>query len=185
MTGIVVTGTDTGIGKTVFGAGLTALLGADCGGTIGARGRAKARAGGAAWRARARPRTAEPLPAAAPRPRPRQSAAIDGVRIDVEALTPPLGSEQPLVIEGAGGLMVPLTDRDLFIDVLPRWRLPVVLCAHRARHHQSHAAVDRSAARQRQAGWRGLHRRQPSGNRTGDLRYGPVQQLGGCHGCRR
>ena len=36
----------------------------------------------------------------------------------------------PLVIEGAGGLMVPLTRELLrYLDLLPRWRLPVVLCA--------------------------------------------------------
>jgi dethiobiotin synthetase len=39
---------------------------------------------------------------------------------------PPDGS---VVIEGAGGLMVPLTRQVLFIDVFARWRLPLVLCA--------------------------------------------------------
>ena len=34
---------------------------------------------------------------------------------------------RPLVIEGAGGLMVPLTPHMLFIDVFARWKLAVVL----------------------------------------------------------
>lgn len=35
----------------------------------------------------------------------------------------------PLVVEGAGGPMVPLTRGTLFIDVFAAWGLPVILCA--------------------------------------------------------
>jgi len=34
-----------------------------------------------------------------------------------------------VVIEGAGGLMVPLTRTTLNIDVFARWGLPLILCA--------------------------------------------------------
>ena len=57
---------------------------------------------------------------------PHQAAAEEGITIDPEALSPPDG---PLVIEGAGGLMVPLTRDTLFIDVFARWKLPLILCA--------------------------------------------------------
>ena len=57
---------------------------------------------------------------------PHQAAAEEGVAIDPDALTPPEG---PVVIEGAGGLMVPLTRDTLFIDVFVRWRIPLILCA--------------------------------------------------------
>src|SRR5690606_92508 len=56
------------------------------------------------------------------------SAQIDGVEIDSNALEVP-SLDTPLVIEGAGGLHVPLTRRTTFIDVFARWQKPVILCA--------------------------------------------------------
>ncbi|ALA19787.1 hypothetical protein AL346_16285 [Chelatococcus sp. CO-6] len=44
------------------------------------------------------------------------------------ALTLPTVAD-PLVVEGAGGPMVPLTRGTLFIDVFAAWGLPVILCA--------------------------------------------------------
>ena len=126
---IVVTGTDTGIGKTVFAAGLAGLLGADYWKPVQAGldgesdSEAAARLGGLAadrilpeaYRLRA--------PAS-----PHRAAAADGVAIDAGGLAVP-ETGRPLVIEGAGGLMVPLTRQHTLLDVFARWRLPVVLCA--------------------------------------------------------
>ena len=38
-------------------------------------------------------------------------------------------SDLPLVVEGAGGLLVPLNDTTLYIDVFARWGAPLILCA--------------------------------------------------------
>lgn len=59
---------------------------------------------------------------------PHRSAEIDGVQIDVENFHVPL-AERPLIIEGAGGLMVPLTRKNLFINQFKKWGVPVILCA--------------------------------------------------------
>jgi dethiobiotin synthetase len=59
---------------------------------------------------------------------PHFAAEIDGIEIDARELSP-FGLPTPLVIETAGGLMVPLTRRLLQIDLLAQWRLPVILCA--------------------------------------------------------
>ncbi len=59
---------------------------------------------------------------------PHLAAAREGVAIDAEALALPPGA-RPLVVEPAGGLMVPLTGSLLQIDLIARWRAPVVLCA--------------------------------------------------------
>jgi len=59
---------------------------------------------------------------------PHFAAEIDGIEIDSKTLSP-FGLPTPLVIETAGGLMVPLTRRLLQIDLLAQWRLPVILCA--------------------------------------------------------
>ncbi|WP_292246532.1 ATP-dependent dethiobiotin synthetase BioD, partial [Mesorhizobium sp.] len=59
---------------------------------------------------------------------PHRSAELDGVAIDAAELSLP-DLPGPLVIEGAGGLMVPLNRRTKFIDIFAQWRVPVILCA--------------------------------------------------------
>jgi dethiobiotin synthase len=59
---------------------------------------------------------------------PHRAAELDGIEIDVANLNPP-GFDGPLLIEGAGGLMVPLTRKNLQINLFKRWGLPVILCA--------------------------------------------------------
>lgn len=80
---------------------------------------------------------------------PHQSAAIDGVRIDPGALDVPDTGGRPLVIEGAGGLMVPLNGDTLFIDIFARWQLPVVLCARTALGTINHSLLSVEALRKR------------------------------------
>lgn len=59
---------------------------------------------------------------------PHRAAELDGVVIDPEALTPPPAAR--LVIEGAGGVLVPVTRQVLFADIFARWQIPViVVCA--------------------------------------------------------
>ena len=147
---IVVTGTDTGIGKTIFSTGLAGFLGASYWKPVqsGLEEETDAQlvarlAGLAADRIvpeRYRLRT----PAS-----PHQSAAIDGVRIDPAALDVPDTGDRPLVIEGAGGLMVPLNDDTLFIEMFERWRLPVVLCARTALGTINHSLLSVEALRKR------------------------------------
>ena len=147
---IVVTGTDTGIGKTIFSAGLAGFLGASYWKPVqsGLEEETDAQlvarlAGLAADRVvleRYRLRT----PAS-----PHQSAAIDGVRIDPGTLDVPDTGGRPLVIEGAGGLMVPLNGDTLFIDIFARWQLPVVLCARTALGTINHSLLSVEALRKR------------------------------------
>lgn len=59
---------------------------------------------------------------------PHRAAEIDGTAVDMDNLHLP-ESERPLIIEGAGGLMVPLTRKNLFINQFKAWGLPVILCA--------------------------------------------------------
>lgn len=59
---------------------------------------------------------------------PHASAALEGVVIDPARLSLPR-VEGRLLIEGVGGLMVPLNDQTLFIDLIRQWGLPVLLVA--------------------------------------------------------
>lgn len=57
---------------------------------------------------------------------PHKSAALDGIRIDLEQISIP-ETENQLIIEGAGGLMVPLNDKDLMIDLIQKLDAEVIL----------------------------------------------------------
>lgn len=59
---------------------------------------------------------------------PHRAAELEGAEMDLAALDQ-LPQQSPLLIEGAGGLMVPLTRDRLYIDQFKRWDLPVILCA--------------------------------------------------------
>lgn len=145
MTAFIVTGTDTGIGKTVFSAGLTARLGATYWKPVQS-GLEEETDSQIVTRLSGQPVLPEAfrlrLPAS-----PHISAAAEGVTIDDHALTlPPL---RPLVVEGAGGLMVPLNDQATFLDVFARWRLPVILCARTALGTINHSLLSIAALRAR------------------------------------
>jgi dethiobiotin synthetase len=147
---IVVAGTDTAIGKTVFAAGLADMLGAVYWKPIqsGLEGETDsetvARLGGLP-QARILPEAYRLKTPASP----HQAAAIDGIRIEVDALSVPDVSGRGLVIEGSGGLMVPLDGRTLYIDVFARWRIPLVLCARTTLGTINHSLLSIAALRSR------------------------------------
>lgn len=147
---IVVTGTDTGIGKTVFCAGLAHLLGANYWKPIqaGLEGETDtevvARLGSLSG-----DRIVPEVHRLRTPASPYHSAEIDGVRIDADSLTVPDTGGRPLVIEGAGGLMVPLSLGTLYADVFERWRLPAVLCARTALGTINHSLLSIEALRRR------------------------------------
>ncbi|RWD52399.1 MAG: ATP-dependent dethiobiotin synthetase BioD [Mesorhizobium sp.] len=146
---IVVTGTDTGIGKTVFAAGLAGLLdgiywkpvqagtdeGTDRETVLRLAGLSAEQVLPEAWRLN------KPLS-------PHRAAELDGVEIDAQALVLP-ATDRPLIVEGAGGLMVPVNRRTLYIDVFARWCAPVVLCARTGLGTINHTLLSIEALRAR------------------------------------
>lgn len=57
---------------------------------------------------------------------PHAAAKIDGVEIDLKKIQLPK-TENSLIIEGAGGLMVPLNDKELIIDLIQKLAIEVIL----------------------------------------------------------
>jgi len=57
---------------------------------------------------------------------PYQSAAEEGITININDFTLP-ETQNNLIIEGAGGLMVPLSDSDFMIDLIEKLNIPVAL----------------------------------------------------------
>ena len=146
---IIVTGTDTGIGKTVFAAGLTGLLDGIYFKPVqaGLEGETDTVA---ARRLSGLPAT-HTLPEVwrlATAASPHLAAERDGVVIDPKALTLPT-LDRPLIVEGAGGLMVPLTRDALYIDVFAAWRAPVVLCTRTSLGTLNHTLLSLEALQRR------------------------------------
>jgi dethiobiotin synthetase len=146
---IVVTGTDTDIGKTVFAAALADALGAAYWKPV----QAGLEDGGDGARVAAL--TSLPpeqiLPEAyrlATPCSPHLAARIDGVAIDALALEPP-AYDGAMIIEGAGGVFVPLDDTTLYADVFQRWGFPVVLVARTALGTINHSLLSIEALRAR------------------------------------
>jgi dethiobiotin synthetase len=79
---------------------------------------------------------------------PHRAAELDGVEIDPARLVLPETS-RPMVVEGAGGLLVPLTRTTLYVDVFRRWGAPVVLCARTALGTINHSLLSLEALRTR------------------------------------
>uniref|UniRef100_E6VFG9 ATP-dependent dethiobiotin synthetase BioD n=1 Tax=Rhodopseudomonas palustris (strain DX-1) TaxID=652103 RepID=E6VFG9_RHOPX len=146
---IIVTGTDTGIGKTVFAAALAGALDAtywkpvQSGLEDETDSRAVQRLSGLAADRILPERYRLKTPAS-----PHLAAAIDGVGIDVAALDLP-DVPRLLVVEGAGGLMVPLTREVTYIDVFARWGAPLVLCARTSLGTINHTLLSIEAIRAR------------------------------------
>src|SRR5689334_12410627 len=53
---------------------------------------------------------------------PHAAAEIDGVKIGIEDLVIP-ETDNRLIIELAGGIMVPINDYDLNLDLIKQWKL--------------------------------------------------------------
>jgi dethiobiotin synthetase len=127
---IIVAGTDTNVGKTIASSLLVSKLDAhywkpvQCGDldTGGDSATVKKLSGIKATRIIPEAYRLK-LPAS-----PNQAAAAEGITIDKENLKLP-NHEGALVVELAGGLMVPLRDDWLQIDQVKVWNLPVVLVA--------------------------------------------------------
>ena len=79
---------------------------------------------------------------------PHWAAELDGVVLDPAALNRPR-IDQPLVVETAGGLMVPLTRQWLQIDQLQRWQLPIVLVARSGLGTLNHTLLSLEALQRR------------------------------------
>lgn len=145
---IVVTGTDTDVGKTIFAAALTAALGARYWKPIQS---------GLADGSDSATVTRLGVPSGMVVPEayrlntpcsPHRAAELDGVTIDPARLALPVG-QGPLVAEGAGGVLVPVTRDLLFADLFARWGKPVVIVARTGLGTISHSLLSIEALRAR------------------------------------
>ena len=146
---IVVTATDTDVGKTVFAAGLTRAIDGCYWKPI--------QAGLEGGTDSDTVRRLSGLPAERILPEayrlntpasPHHAAAIDNVVIEPSLLDLPQ-SDRRIVVEGAGGLLVPLAGGLLFADVFARWRFETVIVARTTLGTINHSLLTIEALRAR------------------------------------
>ena len=79
---------------------------------------------------------------------PHRAAELDNIQIQPDDINPPI-TTAPLVIEGAGGLLVPVTRQLLQIDLFKRWNIPIILCCRTALGTINHTLLSIAALQAR------------------------------------
>lgn len=143
---LVVTGTDTSVGKTVFSAALAGATGAVYWKPV----QAGLEDGSDSLTVAELAPDVRIIPEAyrlGTSCSPHRAAELDGVTVDPAAfILPPVS---PLVVEGAGGALVPVTRELLFADLFARWGLPVIVVARTSLGTINHSLLTIEALRAR------------------------------------
>jgi dethiobiotin synthetase len=150
MTGFFVTGTDTNVGKTVLSALLVAALDAVYWkpvqtGAIEGTDRESVRR----WAEAIEDRLPQERYRFDPPVSPHLASREVGVRIALDAFefpAAPVGRKW--IVEGAGGVMVPLNERDLMRDLMQRIGFPVIVAARTALGTINHTLLTLAALRE-------------------------------------
>ncbi|MFC6592792.1 dethiobiotin synthase [Deinococcus lacus] len=79
---------------------------------------------------------------------PDQAAALEGLRLNLADFALPPGPG-PLVVEGAGGLLVPLNERETLADLFAVWGLPLVVVGASGLGTINHTLLTLEAAQRR------------------------------------
>jgi dethiobiotin synthetase len=166
--GFFVTGTDTGVGKTLVSCALLRAFAASGRSTVGMKPVAAGSERGrwpdvdalvSASSVRAPAKFVNPY-AFEPAIAPHIAAALAGTRIDIDAIARAYGElarcAEVAIVEGVGGFLVPLNAHDTAADLARRLRLPVVLVVGMRLGCLNHALLTRAqidACGLRCAGW--------------------------------
>lgn len=177
---LFVSGTDTGIGKTVVSAMFTAGLQASYWKPIQSGLESETdtefvkRVTGAGSKRLLpeRYRLYEPLS-------PHASAAIDGVRISMRDFKIPDYQTDHLVVEGAGGLLVPINEQEMIINLIQHLGLPVLLVVRSGLGTLNHTFLSLEALRKREIPVIGVIMNGPKNesNRKAIEDYGQVEVI--------
>lgn len=110
---------------------------------------------------------------------PHEAARRAGVRIDMEDFVLP-DEPGPLIVEGAGGLLVPLNEKALMIDLIEKLGLPAILVCRTTLGTINHSLLSLEALRARNVPVAGVILSGPDipHNRSAIETYGRVRIIG-------
>ena len=175
--GVFITGTDTNIGKTLISSWICLHTGASYWKPF----QTGASDPGSADRdtvARLTPTTIYPEAYRFRNPlSPQAAAAAEGIFIDAQNIALP--PENRLVIEGAGGVLVPLNATTLLIDLIQSWAIPVIVVSRSTLGTINHTCLTLEALSRRHIPVLGVIMNGPfnSGNRQAIENFGGTPVL--------
>jgi dethiobiotin synthase len=175
--GLFVSGTDTDVGKTVVAAWLVAKLGACYWKPVQAGNHPETDSAIVRRLSGAPEDRILPEAYLLPEPiAPHEAARRAGIEIEMAKLVAP-ACDRPLVVEGAGGLMVPLNDNAYVIDLATELHLPMVMVARSTLGTINHTLISLEAIRRRGLPLAGVVVNGPERphNRAAIERYGKVE----------
>lgn len=110
---------------------------------------------------------------------PHKSAALDGIEIDEKIIIAPK-TENLLLIEGAGGLMVPLNNHALVIDLIKQLNAEVILVSQNYLGSINHTLLSIEALKQRDIPVKGVLFNGEENASTEDyiMAYAQIKHLG-------
>lgn len=111
---------------------------------------------------------------------PHASAAIDQIQINLSDFQLPATDKSYLIVEGAGGLMVPINSQHYMIDLIKHLNLPVCLVARSSLGTINHTLLSIAQLRRTEIPIWGviLNGESNSSNRDAIAHYGQVPILG-------
>lgn len=80
---------------------------------------------------------------------PHAAAEAEGRVLNLAAIQLPLEAREPLVIEGAGGVLVPLNAKDSVIDLVPQLKANIILVSNHYLGSINHTLLTAELLRQR------------------------------------
>lgn len=87
---------------------------------------------------------------------PHAAARMDGVKIEMDKIQLPEGVQETLVIEGAGGVLVPLNDKDFVIDIAAKFNAEVILVVNNYLGCINHTLLSASELKRRGLNVKGI-----------------------------
>jgi dethiobiotin synthetase len=112
---------------------------------------------------------------------PHASAMHDNVRIDLDKIVMPNlpGNCSHLIVEGAGGILVPLNDKNLMIDLIKKLNIPVLVVCRSTLGTINHTLLTLQHLRLHEIPILGVIMNGPKneGNRKAITHYGKVNVL--------
>ena len=178
-TGVFVTGTGTGVGKTVIAACLVRAWSASYWNPV-QTGLADEEGDSATVVSLARlppDRLIPPRHVFKASLAPHDAASLEHTAISLADFVLPATANTPMVVEGAGGVLVPLTNDTLVVDLMLRLGLPALVVAGTGLGTINHTLLTLEAIRSRGVPLVGVILNGPpnAGNRAAIERYGRVR----------
>ncbi|MGQ0826840.1 MAG: dethiobiotin synthase [Bacteroidota bacterium] len=114
---------------------------------------------------------------------PHAAAELDGVNITLDAINLPHTTNKTLIVEGAGGLMVPLNKKEYIIDFIKKFDMEVILVVQNYLGSINHSLLSIDALKNRGAKILGIVYNGPGHQLSHDIiqEYAGLKVLGKIH----